>query len=107
MLGRWKRPKDLLYIERRKELRARALAAGLRPDGGPARVEATFHMPVPPSCSRLEKARRLGKPHIQRPDLDNLIKALLDALWAEDAVVHSINASKVWAPSGAIEVAIL
>lgn len=58
-----------------------------------------FEMPVPKSGRH-----RVGFPHQQRPDLDNLVKGLLDAVFSEDAQVHRILAEKVWAMKGAIVV---
>ena len=45
-------------------------------------VNVTFRMPIPSSTSKKRKeAMRAGEiPHVKRPDLDNLVKALLDAL---------------------------
>lgn len=58
-----------------------------------------FEIPVP-KCG----AKRIGQPHTQKPDLDNLIKALLDSVFQDDAHVHRIYAEKVWAEKGAIVV---
>jgi Holliday junction resolvase RusA-like endonuclease len=60
-------------------------------------AEVTFCMPMPQSWSKKKKAEHLGKPHTSRPDLDNLFKALADALHIEDSHIHTIRASKVWA----------
>jgi Holliday junction resolvase RusA-like endonuclease len=42
--------------------------------------------------------------HVQRPDLDNLAKAVLDALhdiaYFDDAVVDEIRLSKTWGEPG-------
>ena len=45
-----------------------------------------------------------GKPHQSKPDIDNLIKAFLDALLDDDAHVWDIRATKVWGTDGSIEV---
>jgi Holliday junction resolvase RusA-like endonuclease len=58
-----------------------------------------FEMPVP-----RRGHQRIGKPHTLRPDLDNLVKGLLDAVFTEDAHIHRIYAEKVWALRGAIVV---
>jgi len=66
-------------------------------------LDVKFVIPMPTSWS--EKKRKLmdGKPHQQRPDLDNLVKAFKDALLEEDSHVHTYNnMSKVWGRSGAI-----
>ena len=56
-----------------------------------------FEMPVPK-----RRHDRIGRQHTQRPDLDNLLKGLLDSVFAEDAHVHRVLAEKVWALRGAI-----
>ena len=44
------------------------------------------------------------RPHRQKPDIDNLIKALLDALYADDSHVWKITAEKRWHYEGKIMV---
>lgn len=61
-----------------------------------------FYMPMPKSWSKKKKAKLQGQPHTQRPDIDNLIKAILDGLLEEDSGVHTIQAQKLWAKSGKI-----
>ena len=63
----------------------------------------TFYIPLPKSISKKEKQRRLdiGK-HQLRPDLDNLTKAVWDALLAEDGHVHKLTAQKKWSEKGKI-----
>ena len=65
------------------------------PDGA-LHVELTFIVKRP-------KAMRKGKRviHIKRPDLDNMVKAILDALpIPDDAVVCSITAKKFYGATG-------
>ena len=45
-----------------------------------------------------------GRPHQQKPDVDNLLKALMDALFDDDCKVWSVAVSKVWGESGKITV---
>jgi len=64
---------------------------------GPVRVsiEAVFERP-----KRLKGEYRIV--HDKRPDLDNVVKAVLDGLAAhlDDANVYALNASKVYAAKG-------
>jgi Holliday junction resolvase RusA-like endonuclease len=46
----------------------------------------------------------LGEYHQQTPDLDNLIKALGDAMYSDDSHIARICATKVWAEDGFIEI---
>ena len=72
----------------------------LKPD-----MHYTFYMPMPKSWSKKKKQLMLGTPHRQKPDLDNLIKSVWDALCPEDAHIHSIgSAKKVWNRIGFIEI---
>ena len=63
-----------------------------------------FHMPMPKSWSTKKKADHVGRPHRQKPDLDNICKALLDALFDEDSHIWNITVTKQWAYEGAIEI---
>ena len=42
----------------------------------------------------------IGKPHIYRPDVDNLIKfigdALNEVLWIDDALIYEIHVRKIY-----------
>ncbi|AIV30125.1 endodeoxyribonuclease RusA [Enterobacter cloacae] len=43
-----------------------------------------------------------GQPHQQKPDLDNLKKSLLDALFEDDSHIWDARTSKVWGETGMI-----
>ena len=62
----------------------------------------TFYMPMPKSWSRKKKAKMIGKPHQQKPDVDNLAKALLDSVFEDDSHIHDIRISKTWFDIGKI-----
>lgn len=61
-----------------------------------AGAKITFYMPMPKSWSKKKKRNMLGEPHRQKPDVDNLLKGLLDAVYGEDSVVWDIWVRKVW-----------
>lgn len=63
-----------------------------------------FHLPMPKSWSRSKRARYNETPHQSRPDVDNLCKALMDAVYANDSCVWQITIEKRWAYYGAIEI---
>lgn len=67
-------------------------------------TEIAFYVPMPKSWSKKKREEMDGQPHKQKPDLDNLLKALLDAVHDEDCAVWSLSASKRWAKEGGIEV---
>lgn len=43
-----------------------------------------------------------GKPHQQKPDKDNLEKALMDAIYADDAHIWDSRVTKRWGEAGQI-----
>lgn len=73
-------------------------------------VELVFYISLPKSLSKKKRSEMIGKPHLQKPDLDNLIKNVLDrcngVLWSDDDCVCEIKAKKVWAEKGKIEMTI-
>lgn len=59
-------------------------------------LSAVFYLPCPVSWSQAERDRLMGTPHVGKPDVDNLLKGLMDALFVNDALVWSIEAKKYW-----------
>jgi Holliday junction resolvase RusA-like endonuclease len=57
---------------------------------------------MPKSWSTKRRQKMEGQPHTQRPDIDNLCKSVLDALYMEDSHIHEISLKKVWARNGFI-----
>lgn len=96
---RWaKRPAVLRYREFCDQVRA---AGAVVPECG---AHIVFRLPMPASWSKRKRAEMDGKPHQQKPDVDNLAKALLDACLSEDQGVWDMRVTKVWAVSGGIEI---
>jgi len=65
-------------------------------------AHVTFVLPMPKSWSQKKRVQMDGKPHMQRPDLSNMLKALEDAIYQEDSVIYTIHISKRWGISGKI-----
>ncbi len=61
-----------------------------------------FYIPMPDSWAKKKKAEMNERPHKQKPDKDNLEKAILDALCTEDSYVWDGRVSKYWAYKGKI-----
>ena len=82
-------------------LSARIAMAGKPPVAGTVLVTILFRFARPKSHT---KAARADDNHRQKPDLDNLAKAVLDALngvcWLDDSQVCQIRASKAWQTEG-------
>jgi Holliday junction resolvase RusA-like endonuclease len=66
------------------------------------RLDISFILPIPKSKSEKEKEKLDSTPHLQKPDLDNLIKAFLDALLENDSKIWLIHAYKLWGKKGKI-----
>lgn len=70
----------------------------------PQPCKVVFWVPMPKSWSKRKRQMLVGRPHKQRPDLDNMEKALFDALFGEDSHIWSVWGEKRWGTHGAIEV---
>jgi Holliday junction resolvase RusA-like endonuclease len=96
---KWKkRPCVLRYWAFRDEVRLKKV---ILPESG---AEIIFHMPMPNSWTGKRKEAWNGTPHRRTPDLDNLIKALGDAIYSQDKHMWNFKASKIWAYEGGIEI---
>jgi Holliday junction resolvase RusA-like endonuclease len=65
-------------------------------------IDAVFFLPMPDSWSEKKKQNFNGKPHKSRPDIDNIVKGLMDALKKEDGDIWSIKVEKRYAYKGSI-----
>lgn len=63
-----------------------------------------FQIAMSSSWSDRKKKLQDGKPHLFKPDIDNLIKAFLDCLLDNDSKVWSVKAEKRWGRKGKIVV---
>lgn len=64
-----------------------------------------FGIPVPKSWSKAKKKVHINQPHEHTPDIDNLLKALFDALYENDAHIWKVGRlEKRWADEGYIKV---
>lgn len=84
------------------------LAAGLMvPLTVPCAVEMVFRFPIPASARRKTMPDKIkaGDPYTSRPDVDNLAKAIMDAIcglaFTDDALVVEISARKEYGEPGA------
>lgn len=88
---KWKqRPAVMAYRAFKDKVRAHGVTI-------PVPCKVTFYIAMPDSWSKKKKAAMDGQPHMQKPDVDNLLKALLDALFEDDCAVWSIWPEKRWA----------
>lgn len=70
----------------------------------PDAFEIRFTVEMPASWSKKKRVEHEGKPHRAKPDLDNMLKAVCDALREDDSTIHSWIATKVWGKCGMIEI---
>ncbi|KFI30974.1 Holliday junction resolvase [Haematobacter missouriensis] len=79
-----------------------SIAAGLfsAPLDGPVSVTVEAVFCPAPSWSKKRRAEAMGQPHTQKPDGDNLLKAIKDGLnriaWSDDAQVSDSRVMKRW-----------
>lgn len=67
---------------------------------GPLELNVTFYMKIPKSTSKKNKLALINQPHPIKPDLDNLIKFILDVasglLYKDDKSIATITARKLY-----------
>jgi len=73
-------------------------------DGGyelPDTLHIRIEIGVSKSWSKKKKAARIGKPHQNKPDLDNILKGIQDCLAKDDQYIHTYESvKKVWCEEG-------
>jgi len=98
--GRVYTPKETVSFERQ----VAAIAAEYfgEPFTGPVKLSVLATFEPAKSWSKKKTQEHLGKAHTQRPDLDNIAKAIKDALnriaWVDDSQVSEMVTRKVWGP---------
>lgn len=88
----------------KEQLRSQGLMEPL-PPGVPVLVSYEFTFEIPKSYSQKRRAALMGTLHTKKPDTDNLIKFIKDALnriaWTDDAQVAAYGHTlKKWGASG-------
>jgi Holliday junction resolvase RusA-like endonuclease len=59
-------------------------------------MKADFYIAFPKSYSMKERLHLDGKPHEEKPDLDNLAKGVMDSLISNDQIISEIHCRKFW-----------
>lgn len=92
--GTYKNPADRLYEAEIREKFMEQCGDGHRYFTGPVHVVLEFTRPLPKSYAK----KRNGEADTAKPDLDNMVKSVLDALsgvaWRDDSQVIVIQAMK-------------
>lgn len=92
---RWKK-RDCVtrYLDFKTALRTIAAQQDLR--ALPEVLNVLFVMPTPAKASKKDVARRLYTYHKQRPDRDNMLKAVQDAFDGDDSHCADGRTTKIW-----------
>lgn len=70
-------------------------------------ISIVFYIKPPKSWSRKKVEQNLGKPHKQKPDIDNMLKAVLDALLVDgDEMVWKVCAFKLWSEKSGMSISV-
>lgn len=95
---KWKkRPCVLRYFAFRDEVRLKGVQV-------PNESLVVFQLPMPESWSKKKKEAMCGKYHMQKSDVDNLLKGLLDAVYDDDAHISNLHLIKIWSDTAGIYV---
>jgi Holliday junction resolvase RusA-like endonuclease len=97
-------PRKTAEYEAAVAWRARSVMRGRRKLAGPISVSLDFLMPIPASWPKKRRAAALqgGVPHVGLPDLDNLVKSVVDGMngivFEDDSAITRVIASKTYSP---------
>jgi Holliday junction resolvase RusA-like endonuclease len=98
---KWKkRPAVESYFRFKDQLNH--IANGLKFDRKADALYVIFDIPMPDSWPKKDKEEMFGLPHQQKPDIDNLVKAVMDCLFESDQHIYLLTAEKRWAYKGCI-----
>lgn len=92
-----KRPCVTKYHAFKDEVRAKRVKVS-------ERCRIIFFVPMPKSWSKKKKDAMHMMPHEQTPDIDNLQKALFDAVYDDDKHIWHVDAQKRWSYEGGIAI---
>ena len=97
----WGNQKVRPAVQKWRAFRDRVQELGVKVLDGDSVV---FVMPMPASWSQKKREAHSGKPHRQKPDLDNLLGGLFDAAMPEEdkELAELGGLRKVWGNDGAI-----
>lgn len=89
------------YQRARAVLRAAFGTVSVRP---PWVVRVTATRRIPASWSRRRKAGMVGRWCETKPDIDNIVAGVMDAIFDEDAAVVAVSGRKVWGDAASLEI---
>lgn len=89
-----------------------ALRGRMMPENAPLKVDVVFYMPIPKSANKGLRERMASERmyHTHKPDLDNMLKSVLDGCngiaYKDDNQIAQIRATKVYSENPRIAVTI-
>jgi Holliday junction resolvase RusA-like endonuclease len=96
------RPAVTRYFLYKRNLQVQAKGYSFTlPESG---IHITAYLEMPKSWSKKKKEAMNGQPHRSRPDADNILKGIQDALCKEDGYIWDVRITKKWANHGSIEI---
>lgn len=66
----------------------------------PARLHVVCEFPMPATWSEKKKRETGGTPHTSKPDINNILKGIEDALIENDQLVYEQSGTKYWSEDG-------
>lgn len=93
-----KRPRVLRYFEFKDKVKRLGITI---PN---CNFRIIFYIPMPESWSKKKKIEMNGRPHQQKPDVDNICKALFDAIYESDCMIWDCRMTKRWGTEGKIRI---
>ena len=100
---KWKqRPIVTNYRQYKDDLRSLLPQGFFLPDS----FKIIFAFEITESWSKDKKLSMLSMPHQQKPDLDNCVKGITDALNKKDESIWHCDAKKIWALKNYIQIII-
>lgn len=95
---KWKkRPAVLHYRAFKDEVRLKRVYI-------PQPCQIIFYIPMPKSWSKKKQSEMDGHAHTKKPDIDNLLKALMDAIFTDDSHIWNVHVIKKWSEKGGIRI---
>jgi len=110
--GKWKSDSAQRYLAYKSQIGFEARKHIKTPLSGPVHAVIRFYYPIPSRFNKLqkEKARNGELAPVVKPDLDNCVKGIFDALnkiaWNDDNQVIAASASKLYSDQPRIEIRI-
>lgn len=106
--GKWKNARAQRYLDYKNEIGWQLKKHYKEPTLTAIGVKIKFYMPIPESWSNKKKCEHTGKPHIKKPDIDNLIKGIFDSangiVWQDDKQVVACEATKEYGDWSGFEI---